>query len=146
TRAGEYGRGFAVVADEVRSLAYQSANATSEIERLVLEIQAETQEVIEAMEIGISQVVEGTNLVNETRQSLTDIATATQQISQLVSGIRQSTTNQTQRSESLSQAMQAVAVIASQTAQDSDRISHSFQDLLVTSGQLEANISRFRVD
>lgn len=146
TRAGEYGRGFAVVADEVRSLAYQSANATSEIERLVQEIQAETQEVIETMEIGISQVVEGTNLVNETRQSLNEIAAATQQINQLVSGIRHSTASQTQQSETLSQAMQAVAIIASQTAQDSNRIAYSFQDLLATSGELEAHISRFRVD
>ncbi|MFQ3584215.1 MAG: GAF domain-containing protein [Cyanobacteriota bacterium] len=146
TRAGEYGRGFAVVADEVRSLAYQSANATSEIERLVQEIQAETQEVIETMEIGISQVVEGTNLVNETRQSLNDIAAATQQINELVTGIRHSTASQTQQSETLSQAMQAVAVIANQTAQDSNRIAHSFQDLLATSSELEASISRFRID
>ncbi|MEO1559689.1 MAG: GAF domain-containing protein, partial [Cyanobacteria bacterium J06632_19] len=68
TRAGEYGKGFAVVADEVRSLSRQSAAATIEIEKLVQEIQEETGEVAVAMETGIQQVVEGTNLVNETRQ------------------------------------------------------------------------------
>ncbi|MEN9271120.1 MAG: GAF domain-containing protein [Thermostichales cyanobacterium HHBFW_bins_127] len=146
TRAGEYGRGFAVVADEVRSLAYQSANATGEIERLVQDIQTETQEVIEAMEVGIAQVIQGTNLVNETRQNLTGIAAATEQISQLVAEIRHSTATQTQRAEGLNQAMQAVATIANQTAQDAQGIARSFQELLTTSAELEAQVSRFRVD
>ena len=39
TRAGEYGKGFAVVADEVRNLSLQSTEATTEIEKLVREIQ-----------------------------------------------------------------------------------------------------------
>ncbi len=49
TRSGEYGRGFAVVADEVRSLARQSA-ATTEIDKLVQEIQEGTAEIATAME------------------------------------------------------------------------------------------------
>ncbi|MDR9402443.1 MAG: GAF domain-containing protein, partial [Halothece sp. Uz-M2-17] len=80
TRAGEYGKGFAVVADEVRSLAYQSAEATTEIEQLVEEIQGGTNEVTEAMEVGIAQVVQGTELVNETRDSLSAIVSATSKI------------------------------------------------------------------
>ena len=41
-RAGEAGRGFAVVADEVRKLAERTTHATSDISRLVSDIQGET--------------------------------------------------------------------------------------------------------
>ena len=78
--AGEEGRGFAVVADEVRSLARQSAEATAEIETLVADIQAETNEVLAAMEAGTEQVVTGTKLVDETRKSLNQITVASIQI------------------------------------------------------------------
>ncbi|MBE2258089.1 MAG: CZB domain-containing protein [Rhodobacteraceae bacterium] len=41
-RAGEAGRGFAVVADEVRKLADRTTHATSDISKLVTDIQGET--------------------------------------------------------------------------------------------------------
>ena len=39
-RAGEQGRGFAVVADEVRKLAERTSSATTEIEQMIVAIQA----------------------------------------------------------------------------------------------------------
>jgi methyl-accepting chemotaxis protein PixJ len=146
TRAGEYGKGFAVVADEVRSLAYQSANATTEISRLVHEIQAGTNEVTEAMEIGVAQVVRGTELVNETRQSLNAIVTATSQISELVQAITQAASTQSQQSQNLTAAMSDVSAIALQTSESSSKISESFQQLLATSQELQTSVSQFKVD
>ena len=146
TRAGEYGRGFSVVADEVRSLSRQSAEATREIEKLVQEIQAETVEVTTAMDLGIQQVVGGTNLVNETRQQLNEIVTATAQISQLVQGITQATQVQTQQSQLVTQAMSDVAAIANKNSTDSTHISASFQELLATAQQLQASVGQFKVN
>jgi methyl-accepting chemotaxis protein PixJ len=146
TRAGEYGRGFAVVADEVRSLARQSEEATSEIEKLVLEIQQETSEVAAAMDRGIQQVVSGTNLVNETRSSLTEIVEATAQISQLVDHITQSTRVQTQQSQSVTQTMEELAAIARSTSESAIQISASFQALLTTAEELQANVGQFKVN
>ena len=146
TRAGQYGKGFAVVADEVRSLAYQSANATTEIERLVDEIRLDTNDVTEAMEIGIAQVVQGTNLVNETRQSLSEIVVATSQISELVKAISLSAGNQTKQSHKLTEAMIDVATIANLTSDSATQISESCQQLLTTSQVLETSVSRFKVD
>jgi methyl-accepting chemotaxis protein PixJ len=146
TRAGQYGKGFAVVADEVRSLAYQSANATTEIERLVDEIRIDTNDVTEAMEIGIAQVVQGTNLVNETRQSLSEIVVATSQISELVKAISQSAGTQTKQSQKLTEAMTDVAMIANLTSDSATQISESCQQLIATSQVLETSVSRFKVD
>ena len=146
TRAGQYGKGFAVVADEVRSLAYQSANATTEIERLVDEIRIDTNDVTEAMEIGIAQVVKGTNLVNETRQSLSEIVVATSQISELVKAIGQSAGTQNKQSRKLTEVMTDVAMIANLTSESANQISESCQQLLTTSQVLETSVSRFRVD
>jgi methyl-accepting chemotaxis protein PixJ len=146
TRAGQYGKGFAVVADEVRSLAYQSANATTEIERLVDEIRIDTNDVTEAMEIGIAQVVQGTNLVNETRQSLSEIVVATGQISELVKAISKSAGTQTKQSQKLTEVMTDVAMIANLSSDSALQISESCQQLIATSQVLETSVSRFKVD
>ena len=146
TRAGEYGKGFAVVADEVRSLAHQSANATTEIETLVQDIQVETQEVAAAMETGIQQVVEGTSLVNQTRESLNAIVTATAEISQLVDGITQAAGLQTQQAEAVTQVMKQVAAIANDTSADSRQISAAFNQLLSMAQDLQVSAAQFKVD
>ena len=146
TRAGEYGKGFAVVADEVRSLARQSAAATTEIEQLVQEIQAETGEVVSEMETGIQQVVEGTQHVNETRQNLNAIVSATAQIKELVEGITKVTAQQTEQSQAVTEVMSNVAAIANKTSEDSLQISVSFQELLTMAGELQSSVGRFKVN
>ncbi|KGR77065.1 methyl-accepting chemotaxis protein [Ureibacillus sinduriensis] len=48
-RAGEHGKGFAVVAEEVRKLAEQSARATVQVKRTLIELQTESQQVANQM-------------------------------------------------------------------------------------------------
>jgi methyl-accepting chemotaxis protein PixJ len=145
TRAGEYGKGFAVVADEVRSLSRQSAAATVEIEKLVQEIQAETGEVAVAMETGIQQVVEGTNMVNETRQNINAIVTSTAEISKLIQQISHSTQVQMSQSVSLTNSMQDVAKIAEETSTEFDKIAAVFQNLSEMAQNLLASSSKFKI-
>ncbi|QKQ73775.1 GAF domain-containing protein [Nostoc sp. TCL240-02] len=145
TRAGEYGKGFAVVADEVRSLSRQSAAATIEIEKLVQDIQAETGEVAVAMETGIQQVVEGTNLVNDTRQNLNAIVSATAEISQLIERITAATQKQMTQSVTVTKSMQDVAEIANKTFAESQEIATVFQDLSGMAQELLTTASKFKV-
>lgn len=145
SRAGEEGRGFAVVASEVRALARQSAEATEDIRKLVASIQTETSEVVQAMEVGIEQVVAGTRLVDETRQSLNRISAVSTQINQLVEAIAQSTVAQTQTSETVTKTMQDVAAIASKTAVEVDHVSESFNQLRQVAQTLQTGIGQFKV-
>ena len=145
SRAGEEGRGFAVVADEVRTLARQSAEATEEIRKLVVSIQAETNEVVTAMESGTEQVVIGTQLVNETRQSLNKITVVSTQISALVEAIAQATVVQSQASEEVTQTMKDVATIANRTSTEAGAVSSSFEELRKVAQTLQAEVGQFKV-
>ena len=143
--AGEEGRGFAVVADEVRSLARQSAEATADIEALVAEIQAETNEVVAAMESGTEQVVMGTKLVDETRSYLNQISTVSDTINHLVNAIAQATVEQSQDSETVSNTMNQVAAISNQTSSEVIEVSNSFQELLSVAQELQDSVSKFKI-
>jgi twitching motility protein PilJ len=144
-RAGEEGRGFAVVADEVRSLARQSAEATADIEKLVAEIQMETNEVVTAMEAGTEQVVVGTKLVDETRQSLNKIAAVSTQINELVGAIAQAASTQSQASEVVTQTMSDVAMIATKTSAEATQVSVSINELLTVAQELQSSVGQFKL-
>jgi methyl-accepting chemotaxis protein len=145
SRAGEEGRGFAVVAEEVRALARQSAEATEEIRKLIIGIQSETNEVVAAMEAGTEQVVVGTKLVDETRQSLNKITAASAQISELVASIAQATVLQSQASETVSQTMKDVAAIANKTSTEVNQVSSSFSQLREVAQALQETVGQFKV-
>jgi methyl-accepting chemotaxis protein PixJ len=143
--AGEEGRGFAVVAEEVRSLARQSAGATAEIEKVVAEIQQETNEVVAAMEAGTEQVVTGTKLVEETRENLNRITAVSAEISQLVAAISASALEQSQTSEQVTQTMADIAAISNKTAMASTQVSESFDKLLRLARTLLKELGKFKV-
>ncbi|MCU0315763.1 MAG: methyl-accepting chemotaxis protein [Fimbriimonadaceae bacterium] len=69
-RAGEHGRGFAVVADEVRKLAEQASDQTESINEIIRQIQALTQQAVEAVTSGAEQVRAGTSLTDEAGAAL----------------------------------------------------------------------------
>ena len=144
-RAGEEGRGFAVLADEVRALAGQSAQATAEIEGLVVAIQTETNELVAAMALGTEQVATGTILVDETRQSLNNIAAASVDISALVEEITSAAGAQFLDSKSVTQTMSDIAAIASSTSTEAITVSASFKELLAVATELQTSVGQFKV-
>ncbi|MEM9218903.1 MAG: methyl-accepting chemotaxis protein [Cyanobacteria bacterium P01_F01_bin.150] len=145
-RAGEEGQGFAVVAEEVGELAARSAAATQEIEEIVNNIQVETYQVAEAMEMGTTQVVEGTQLVEEAKQSLNQIMTVSRQIDELVGSISAATVSQVNTSESVSNLMQQIAEVSEQTSQSSMNVSNSLQETVAIAQRLQESVDTFTVD
>ncbi|MGE7693990.1 methyl-accepting chemotaxis protein [Lysinibacillus sp. NPDC094177] len=83
-RAGEHGRGFAVVADEVRKLAVQSQNAAKEVTSIVTSIQDEVASIISQNHEGVSSVIRGVEVTNETNQSLDNILMHTKETTTII--------------------------------------------------------------
>lgn len=144
-RAGEEGRGFAVVAQEVGTLAAQSANATKEIERIVTSIQQETSSLVQAMQSGKTQVEAGSQLIEETKQGLTQIFGVSQQIDGLVQAISSATVEQVSTSESVAELMQQLAQVSERTSDASRSVSDALQQTVAVTQQLQASVRTFKV-
>ncbi len=144
-RAGEEGQGFGVVANEVRALAQRSAKATTEIRQLIEEIQAQSNDLIKAMEIGTTQVNNGSQLVEESRQKLADISASSQRVNQLVQEIARSASIQVKTSEEVSHTIQDVALIAATNSTQSESMHDAFRELLKVAQELQVSVSQFKV-
>jgi methyl-accepting chemotaxis protein len=79
-RAGEQGRGFAVVASEVRSLAGRSAEAAREIKGLI--------------GASVDKVESGSRLVADAGQTMTEIVSSVQRVSDIIGEITAATSEQ----------------------------------------------------
>ncbi|MBF2063472.1 MAG: GAF domain-containing protein [Calothrix sp. C42_A2020_038] len=145
-RAGEEGQGFIVVAEEVGELAARSAAATKEIEQIVENIQRETTEVVQAMELGTTQVVEGTHIVEDAKSSLSQILEVSRQIDALVQSISDATASQVETSNIVTELMKQIADSSQRTSYSSRQVSQSLQQTVEISEQLQSTVGAFKVN
>lgn len=99
-RAGEEGRGFAVVAGEVKELAEATLKAADRIYQLIGDIQVQTRQVVEnvnltrtAMEAQAQAVILNEQVLAEVNVQLTPLNLETQNIHQRCQGIYDATSN-----------------------------------------------------
>ena len=98
-RAGEMGRGFAVVADEVRLLAEHSQQATKEIERLIHQVQKNTQIAVEVAEEGNQLSRNSIRVADKARSSIKNILQEVQEVASLMQELQSSTKDLYRRSQ-----------------------------------------------
>ena len=146
SRAGEQGQGFTVVAEQVGALAEQSAAATKEIAQIVAGIQAETKDVTEAMEVGTTQVVDSTRLVETTKDKLTQVLTRSQEINDLMRSISDATVSQTETSKTVTTLMHQMAELSEQRSESSSKMAQSMQDTAAIAQKLEAVVAQFKLE
>ncbi|WP_319584590.1 methyl-accepting chemotaxis protein [uncultured Pseudodesulfovibrio sp.] len=115
-RAGEAGRGFAVVADEVRKLAEKTMDATKEVEKAIIAIQARSNEATSSMQATAAKVDESTALSNRAGEALQRIM---DNIGDMVKRVTQIATAAEEQSSAAEGVMRSVEDIAS-IAQDAD--------------------------
>ena len=144
-RAGEQGVGFRQVADEVRALAAQVRESTTDIEQLINSIQEETAEVIDVLELGTTEVVNGTGLVNRTKSTLQNLTRLSQQIDGFLQEVARNTVEQTEASERVNQTVETAAQIASATASEAEGVVGELQELAVDASTLQSSVAQFQV-
>ena len=144
-RAGEQGQGFAVIAEEVALLAARCTEVSEEVEEMATNIQLETSVAIKAMELDTAKVFEGTRLVQNTKQSLSQMLSVFPQIDELVQSISAVTLSNMQTSQQVTNIMKQIAQVSEETGDASYHLSTSVQKTLDISQKLQASVSSLKI-
>lgn len=130
-RAGEQGRGFAVVAGEVRNLASRSADAAKEIKTLI--------------EASVSQINQGSSLVEKAGQTMTDVVTAVRRVTDIMDEISAASQEQSDGIEQVSQAVGQMDQVTQQNAALVQQASAAAASLEEQANRLEEAVAVFQV-
>ena len=143
--AGEAGRGFAVVADEVQRLAERSADATKQINSLVRNIQADTNEAVISMEHATQGVVDGTRVADAAGQALGEIETVSEGLSGLIARMASASHKQSGSATDVSGQMMFIRDVTRNTAQNAKHTAESIGKLTSLARDLEQSVAGFRI-
>jgi methyl-accepting chemotaxis protein len=130
-RAGEQGRGFAVVAGEVRSLAGRSSEAAREIKELIT--------------ASVSQVDQGTRLVNHAGSTMDEVVHSIERVTQIVSEISAANHEQAAGVGQIGQAITALDQATEQNAALVDEMDAAARALSGQAQELVQSVSVFKL-
>lgn len=144
-RAGESGRGFAVVADEVRQLAQRTGEATAQIETMVVNIQSETAESVQAMETAQPQVAKGQQQIIEATELLQSIEAQAADSLARIREVALSTQEQVNAVGDVASAMEQISAMSTNTIDAIKSNENALVSLNELADQLKAEVGYFKV-
>jgi methyl-accepting chemotaxis protein len=145
-RAGEHGKGFGVVADEVQKLAERSTEATKQIAKLIGAIQAETDDVVRAMEEGCEEVEAGTQQAEEADHALRAIEQVAGEVFVLSQQISEAIEAKVEDTKDVVRGMTTLSQVAETSEEEITNTVQRIRELSSMSDDLVAVIDRFTVD
>jgi len=126
-RAGENGKGFAVVAAEVGNLAEQSKASADEINHLILAIQQDTKDTVDAMQKGQQKASEGKETANKADQAFSSIMVAINKITSQIQEVSAATEEMSAGTEEVNASMSSVSETAAQVAKETTQTVQSIE-------------------
>ena len=144
--AGEHGRRFAVVASEVKRLAQRSVTQTSDIKKILTEIQMAANASVLATEQGIKEVEAGSSLARGARESIDRVIALVDDTAQRTRGISDATEQQKQANLQVVTSMREITAASREAAaanKQSRALARSLTDL---AQKLSVIVRLFSVD
>ncbi|MDM5432989.1 methyl-accepting chemotaxis protein [Bacillus hominis] len=131
-RAGEHGRGFAIVADEVRKLAEQSSVSSSEISKLISEIQDDMSKTVKSMNNVNEEVQSGLVIANETKQNFAEILQSTNEIVDQIKTMVETANGMSKGANEVSISVGQIAMTAQNNATSTQSVAASAEEQLAS--------------
>ena len=144
-RAGEHGRGFGVVADEVRQLAESTAKATSDIARMVAQIQKETTHVIGTMDEVTGKVKTGNELVSHAGAALAAIIANSDEVLDRIRQVAAAGEEHAATSAQISDTIERISTVTRNAATGTTSIVRAAEHLNHLVELTQTHVTRFQV-
>jgi methyl-accepting chemotaxis protein len=144
-RAGESGKGFAVVATEVRNLSGKTANATKDINQLLVKIQDSIAATRKKMDVGVQHVVLGTTLTVAAGKAIQEIQMGSEQVMDAVSHIDEAFREQAAYGKDIVGIIEKVAGTTARNMDSTARLAQSAVKLESLSNDLHGLANRFKL-
>ncbi|MGO1713251.1 MAG: methyl-accepting chemotaxis protein [Senegalia sp. (in: firmicutes)] len=158
-RAGDAGRGFAVVANEIRSLAEGSGIAAEKIRDIILGLQNESKNTVDAMRDVKSSAEKQDNAVEKVNNSFSNISNKIDDISAKIENMNEYIKTIEESKNGLVDSIQNISSVSEETAAASEEVSASMQEqtsaveqvamlannLSALSDKLNSEIERFKI-
>ena len=159
-RSNTDGDGFAVVADEIKQLAEEAGDRAADIDRLVGEIQDQTDETVAQIRTTSDRIADSSDTVERAIEAMYDIDEVVAEVSEGIEDIDRATDDQATSTEEVAATVEEVAEIAEENAADASEVSAAAEQQTATVAEvartagtvadraedLSAAVAQFEVD
>lgn len=137
-RAGEHGKGFAVVADEVRKLAEESKNSASKIVALTSNIQKDTKDVEESVNLTVQNVEQGVTYLHNVQTTFGNIFGSISDMTAQIQEVSASSEQLSASTEELAASVSEMAHTANTAAEQSNYVLGSVEEQNATMNEINS--------
>ncbi len=135
-RAGEAGKGFSVVADEIRKLAEESADASSRIAKLIVEVISGVDTAVNKMNNSIESVNSSVKAIQGNGDTFTEISIQAEQLKDIVASVTKSVEIMTVSSHDFEHTMQDINETSHEFAANAEGVSAASEEQIALTEEI----------